>query len=115
MNDPVHVFCRAIRQSFPGADIVYTRGGCWEFYKILRAVWPDAKPYYCDGHIFTRIGEDYYDIFGRRTAGEQGLTAMGEAQVRGAHRWRDRRLKGLEAIIAVCVGLELEVAYDARL
>lgn len=115
MNDPVEHFCHAIRESFPGAEIVYTRGGCWEFFKVLRAVWPDAEPYYRDGHIFTRIGDGFYDVNGKRPLGGNGLSRMSKPELRGAHRWRDRRLVGLDAIIAVYSGLEVRVDYDASL
>jgi len=84
----------AIRNSFPGAVTVYTRGACFEFYKILKAAFPDAEPWYCelDGHVYTRLGDRYYDINGRaylRPSQEEQLIPMlhDRRVMRTAHRW----------------------------
>ena len=57
---------KSIRQSFIGSEQVYTQGSCIMFYRILKTVYPDAKPYWSQQgkHMITRIGNLYYDITG---------------------------------------------------
>lgn len=57
-------FIRTIRKSFIGAEIVYMEGSCYQFYKILKCVFPDAIAYYDSNHVITKIGNKYYDING---------------------------------------------------
>ena len=53
-----------IRCSFIGAKWVYENGSCYRFYEILIAFATEAEPYYCDGHVITKIGNKFYDING---------------------------------------------------
>lgn len=58
---------KTIRYSFHDAPIVYTRGGCYGLYQILKEVFPSAQAYFDDKdeeHILTRIGDRYYDMNG---------------------------------------------------
>jgi len=63
--DKVLCIINTIRNSFPDAVEIYTRGGCYQFYLILQSIFPEAKAYYDSDHIITKIGETYYDITGR--------------------------------------------------
>ena len=56
----------AIRDSFIGADVVYRWGSCYQLYKILKTVFPEAQPYMRinPSHIATQIGNELYDIEG---------------------------------------------------
>jgi hypothetical protein len=62
-------FIKVVRESNDKAVDIYTEGGCYKFYKILKAVFPTAKPYSeksCPNcHIVTKIGRAYYDITGQ--------------------------------------------------
>lgn len=61
-------FIRVARNSFPDAAIVYTWGGCYGFYLILKHLFPTAKAYFADSeyeHIITKIGDNFYDIKGQ--------------------------------------------------
>lgn len=56
-----------IRGSFPDATIVYSFGGCYGLYQILKEIYPRAVAYFDDSsedHILTRIEGKYYDIGG---------------------------------------------------
>ena len=64
-SDKVLRIVDAIRNSFTDAVEIYTRGGCYQFYLILQSVFPEAKAYYDDNHVITRLGENYYDITGK--------------------------------------------------
>lgn len=57
---------RLIRESFNGSKTVYTSGSCFQFYLILKGVFPDAEPYYDDlqYHVYTKINDKFYDIYG---------------------------------------------------
>jgi len=57
-------FIEAIRKSREDNEIAYTNGGCYQFYKILKSVFPEAEPYYNSDHVITKIGNNFYDISG---------------------------------------------------
>lgn len=63
MNKVEHFIAR-VRDSFIGSQQVYTEGSCYHFYLILKEVFPNAKPYFNEDHIVTKIGNKFYDITG---------------------------------------------------
>lgn len=62
-KDPLLII-NTIRDSFIGAEEVYTKGSCYQFYKILKIMFPEAICYYDCYHVITKIGDKYYDITG---------------------------------------------------
>ena len=58
-------FLAALRNSHEHARGVYRLGGCYELFRILRTVWAEAEPWYIDGHVYSRIGDSWWDIDGR--------------------------------------------------
>ena len=60
----------ALRKSDEYIKSIYLNGGCWQFYKFLKLLYPKAKPYKVSisgadiDHIVTKIGNKYYDITG---------------------------------------------------
>ncbi len=58
-------FIEQIRESHPNSVVIFTQGGCYDFYKILKEEYPEAEPYYDSDHVITKIGENYYDITGQ--------------------------------------------------
>lgn len=60
----VESFIAKIRDSFIGAQQVYTEGSCYHFYLILKEVFPEAEPYYDADHVITKIDNKFYDITG---------------------------------------------------
>lgn len=54
----------SIKNSFIGAEIVYTMGSCYQFHLILKSIFPSAQPYTNHDHIISKIGRRYYDING---------------------------------------------------
>ena len=67
MNEKAEQFCKVVRESFKETYIVYNYGACYNFYLILKEVFPKAEAYFYDankGHIVTKIDNDYYDIEG---------------------------------------------------
>lgn len=67
MHEKVLEFIKTIRESFIGADIVYTEGSCYPFYTILKSVFPGAIAYFDLNHVITKIDGKYYDITGEVT------------------------------------------------
>lgn len=60
----VEAFIKTIRESFVGAETVYTTGSCYQFYKILKLIFPQANAYYNSDHVITEIDGRFYDISG---------------------------------------------------
>ncbi|MEJ1353100.1 MAG: hypothetical protein RPU39_00225 [Candidatus Sedimenticola sp. (ex Thyasira tokunagai)] len=79
----------AIRNSFDGSVAVYTQGGCFQFYLILRAAWSDAQPWYdgVEGHVLTKLGKRFYDITGEIRQPNVYPLAREPRIARSAHRW----------------------------
>lgn len=67
MTDKIIDIINAIRDSDSYIKYIYTMGGCYSFYKILKALDDTAIPYIekeKENHIVTKIGERMYDIYG---------------------------------------------------
>lgn len=63
-------FIKTVRESFVGSEHIYTRGSCYQFYKILKLVFPSAEAFYDMDHVITRINDKYYDITGEVEKGK---------------------------------------------
>lgn len=57
-------FIKIISNSFHGAEHVYTKGSCYQLYKILKPMYPQAEAWSDDDHVITKIGNGFYDITG---------------------------------------------------
>lgn len=57
-------FINSIKKSFIGAEYVYSKGSCYQFYKLLKLHFPNAEPFYIDEHIITKIDGEFFDITG---------------------------------------------------
>ena len=60
---------------------IYTSGSCMNFYCILHAIFPEAKPYYNMNHVITEIDGRYYDITGhinKKSFEAEGYLAFSE-------------------------------------
>lgn len=55
---------KTIRESFIGAEYVYTNGSCFQFYRILKKLYPETCAYYDGDHVISMIGNRMYDITG---------------------------------------------------
>lgn len=56
----------AIRESDLYINNIYLRGGCYQFHKIIKAIFSDAEPYINEtkDHVVSKIGNKLYDITG---------------------------------------------------
>ncbi|MGL5262537.1 MAG: hypothetical protein ACRC9P_09155 [Bacteroides sp.] len=66
-KEQIVAFIEALRNSDYYIKYIYTMGGCYQFYKILKTLDSRAMPYINrieENHIVTRIGGYMYDIDG---------------------------------------------------
>lgn len=67
MHKEILDFIKVIRESFHDSVIVYRFGACYQFYKILKHIFPEARAYFDDedkDHILTKIGGRFYEVKG---------------------------------------------------
>lgn len=50
---------------------IFTRGGCYRFYLILKDRFPEAEAYEIQGHCVSKIADRYWDITGALPNGER--------------------------------------------
>jgi hypothetical protein len=85
-------FISVLRSARPDNAHYYMNGGCWELFRILRGLWPEAQPYHTwieiSGHVATKIGTHLYDIRGRvkRPILYQPMTCESWPSLRRGHR-----------------------------
>lgn len=61
------LFLKTLKQSDFYIEHIFTRGSCYQLYKILKVLYRDAIPYINkidEDHIVTKIGNNLYDING---------------------------------------------------
>ena len=65
-NIKINDFIKSIRESFDSSVAVYSFGNCYQFYEILKIIYPDAEAYYDGNHVWTKIDNRFFDIYGER-------------------------------------------------
>lgn len=80
-NKKILNLIESIRDSFDGAELIYSQGSCYQFHKILKVSVGYGLPLISeDGqHIITMIDNYAYDVRGERLA--HGFNVMTEEQV----------------------------------
>lgn len=65
-KEQIQSFLKALRESDFYIPYIYTYGGCYQLYKILKTIFPVAKPYIGVNfaHVVTMIDGIFYDING---------------------------------------------------
>lgn len=55
-----------IRETVPDWKRRYTQGYCFKVYELIKAIDPNAEPFYCqvEGHVWTYAQGYYWDING---------------------------------------------------
>lgn len=80
----------AIRIGINSADRRFKSGGCFQLYRILKQLFPDAQAWYdpIAGHVYTRIDEGYYDIDGHHERGGKWFLLTDDCLLYAkAHEW----------------------------
>lgn len=85
-------FLDLLKNSFDGADRVYTEGSCYRLYLILKHLYPDASPMYDPvvGHVYSEINGYIYDINGEYLSNPEKLQPLKESLAIGQDpmEWR---------------------------
>ena len=60
-------FLKELKESYHLNAKIYTEGSCFRLFKMLKTIFPSAKPFYsqADGHWIIRIEDEFYDINGQ--------------------------------------------------
>lgn len=66
-------FIKLVRESFPNAVEVYTKGSCVRFALILNSVFPGGEIYYNQDHAVYELDGHFYDITGDVDGAEQKI------------------------------------------
>lgn len=88
-------FITTVRASFGGSIAVYTMGNCYQFYEILKVVFPNAEPYESGGHVVTKINGEFYDIKGKMDKEKYIVKPLEDYRIDGlcVNKWTDERRK----------------------
>ena len=92
--DYIASIIKSIRESRKDNGFYYQNGGCFEFYKILKSIFPTTQPFWVKypDHVGALINGTLYDINGK----VGGL--MEEKEIEKARNWKEwgeKRLKDL--------------------
>lgn len=87
----------ALRTSHPDMEQLYMYGQCYNLFRIIRTIRPQAEAWYCmiEGHIYTRVGVYWYDIRGVHYKISEYASKLDHRRSHKPHRWGkddDRRL-----------------------
>jgi len=58
---------------------IFSDGACYEFYRFLKLLYPNAEAWYDGNHVYTKIDDTFYDINGVTDftdMGSRGLRLM---------------------------------------
>jgi len=102
-------FISAVRNSDFYIEKIYLNGACYQFYEVLKTIFPNAEPHIdsLKGHIVTKIDGEFYDITGRVTGEYFPLTQddklMCEEWGFSKSYWLNRECPNCEELIPVYV------------
>lgn len=92
--DPILAFVNALRNCHASFVRMFTDGYCFELFKLIRTIAPDAQPWYdpIEGHVYTKVGEHWYDIHGKhKRLPDRSYCLYEEPNIlKDTHRWPER-------------------------
>lgn len=79
----------AIRIGIKHAEHRFKNGGCFQLYRVLKQLYPQAVPWYAFGHVYTEIDGTWYDIDGSKPQAPEGAMLLApETMLHAkAHGW----------------------------
>lgn len=91
-------FLALLRETHPDFAFIYTNGGCYHLYLILKSLWPEAELWYQDnpGHVFAKIGSSWYDINGKYRFKPRGARPITARQLGDPWKWKFRLVKMMD-------------------
>lgn len=84
-------FIKTLRESFYNCEEVYTNGGCYQFYLILKSLFKNSTCWYSiyEGHVYVEINGIFYDIKGEHHFNEKWIHIEDEPNIlKQAKNWR---------------------------
>ena len=93
MEEKIINIIKTIRESFGGSVAIYTQGNCYQFYEILKSIFPEAEAYETGGHVFTKINDQFYDIRGKLEK-DYNLIPIDDSRIESftKNKWTDERV-----------------------
>jgi len=84
---------KTIRESFGASIAVYRFGNCYQFYEILKTIFPEAEAYESGGHVYTKIDNEFYDIKGKLNQDKMNLIPVNESRIESLskNKWTDEK------------------------
>jgi len=85
------IIIKRIRDSYIHSTTIYTQGGCYQFYLILKEIFPQSICWYDSivGHIITEIDGKFYDITGEVCLPDKSYVLSSEPRIaEEAKGWR---------------------------
>ena len=88
-------FVSALRCGMNESNKYFKQGGCYELFILMRTFWKEAEAWYdpIEGHVYTKIGDYWYDIDGKHHFLPERSHVMCRREVESAHRWSWGRLR----------------------
>jgi len=82
----------AIRNTHPDMEDLFLRGQCYNLFRILRSIYPQAVAWYSmrEGHVYVEIDGYYYDIRGYHLTVPDDLETLDHQRGDRPHRWGNR-------------------------
>lgn len=88
MSIDIEKFLEVLRNSDFFIREIYTHGGCYQLYKVLKVLFPDAMAYTIDmRHVATMIDGELWDIDGVVHEDEERYFPMSEQEMKVAENW----------------------------
>lgn len=86
-------FITTVRSSFGASIAIYTTGNCYQFYEILKVVFPKSEPYESGGHVITKIDDKFYDIRGEVDVTNINAIPVSDDRIESLskNKWTDER------------------------
>jgi hypothetical protein len=110
-TDPVLKFVGLLADTSPDFEHIYTRGACYHLHVILKHIWPAAELWYQPdpGHVWTKIGDVWYDIRGARRVKPRGSRLVRKPSTLGKpYAWKNKLVRRMDrATLAVMVAEEI--------
>jgi hypothetical protein len=85
--EPIKIIA-AIRIGIKNSETRFQKGGCFQLFLILKELYSDAEAWYDGSHVYTKIGDAFYDINGVHNLPKDAYKLVYEPMIYAkAHEW----------------------------
>jgi len=91
----ISTFIKIIRNTDVYIKDIYISGGCYQFYLLLKQIYPGCKPYINKekDHIITKYYDKFYDITGEVSG--DNFTSLSQVDYELVNQWSFAKNKAL--------------------